>query len=72
MESKLHQKHSSVAYYATRWAVAAKIIRVGKVHTGENLVDALTKRLPVIKRDYLIGNWTYLKIYIYIFDNVIL
>ena len=30
LESKLHKKHSSVAYHATRWAVAAKIIRVEK------------------------------------------
>ena len=59
LESKLHKKHSSIAYHATRWAVAAKIIRVGKVHTGENLADALTKRLSAAKRDYLFGNWTY-------------
>ena len=59
LESKLHKTHSSVAYHANRWAVAAKIIRVGKVHTGENLADALTKRLSAAKRDYLFGNWTY-------------
>ena len=59
LESKLHKKHSSVAYHATRWAVAAEIIRVGKVFTGENLADALTRRLSANKRDYLFGNWTY-------------
>ena len=59
LESKLHKKHSSVAYHATRWAVAARIIRVGKVYTGDNLVDALTKRLSAVKREYLFGNWTY-------------
>ena len=59
IESKLNKKHSSVAYHATRWAVAAGIIRVGKIHGDENLADAFTKRLPVIKRDYLFGNWTY-------------
>ena len=59
LQSKLHKKHSSVAYHATRWAVVSKIIRVGKVHTGENLADALTKRLSAARRDYLFGNWTY-------------
>ena len=59
VESKLNKKHSSVAYHATRWAVAAGIIRVGKIHSNENLADAFTKRLPVIKREYLFGNWTY-------------
>ena len=59
LESKLHKKHSSVAYHATRWAVAAEIIRVGKVFIGDNLADALTKRLSANKRDYLFGNWTY-------------
>ena len=42
-----------------RWAVAAGIVRVGKVDSDENLADAFTKRLPAIKRDYLFGNWTY-------------
>ena len=59
LESKLNKKHSSVAYHATRWAVAAGIIRVGKVPGEENLADAFTKRLPVVKREYLFGNWTY-------------
>ena len=59
LESKLNKKHSSVAYHATRWAVAAVIIRVGKIPGEENMADAFTKRLPVVKRDYLFGNWTY-------------
>ena len=59
LESKLNKKHSSVAYHATRWAVAAGIIRVGKIPGEENLADAFTKRLSVVKRDYLFGNWTY-------------
>ena len=59
LESALNKKHSSVAYHAVRWAVAASIIKVGKVHTDENLADPMTKRLTVTKRDYLFGNWTY-------------
>jgi hypothetical protein len=59
LESALNKKHSSVTYHAVRWAVAASIINVGKVHTDENLADPMTKRLTVTKRDYLFGNWTY-------------
>ena len=59
LESKLHKKHSSVAYNATRWTVAVGMIGVGNVPGEENIADAFTKRLPVAKRDYLFGNWTY-------------
>ena len=48
-----------MASHATRWAVAAGIIRVGKISGEENIADAFTERLPVAKRDYLFGNWTY-------------
>ena len=59
LESKLNKKHSSVAYYATIWAVTTRIIRVGKIPEEENLADALTKNLSVEKCDCLCGNWTY-------------
>ena len=59
IESVLNKKHSSIAYHAVRWAVAAGVVRVGWINTNENLADAMTKRLPAIKRDYLFGNWTY-------------
>ena len=59
IESVLNKKHSSIAYHAVRWAVAAGIVRIGWINTNENLADAMTKRLPAIKRDYLFGNWTY-------------
>jgi hypothetical protein len=59
IESVLNKKHSSIAYHAVRWSVAAGIIRVGKVDTNENLTDAMTKRLTAAKRNYLFGNWTY-------------
>ena len=58
-ESTLNKKYASIAYHAVRWAVAAGIIRVGKVHKDENLADVFTKRLSATKRDYLFENWTY-------------
>lgn len=59
LESVLNKKHSLIAYHAVRWAVAAEIMRVGKVDTNENLTDAMTKTLSMTKRSYLFGNWTY-------------
>ena len=58
-ESSLNKKHSSLAYHVTRWAVAAKTVLVGWIQSGQNLADAMTKRLSANKRDYLFGNWTY-------------
>ena len=59
IESKLHKKHNSLAFHAVRWAVAANILRVGKVHTSENLTDPYTKLLSAYERDHHFGNWTY-------------
>ena len=59
IESVLNKKHSSIAYHAVRWAVAANVMRVGKIDTEENLTDAMTKILSLQKRNYLFGNWTY-------------
>ena len=59
VESTLNKKHSSVAYHYVRWAVAAGIISVAWIRTGENLADALTKRLSETSCDYLFGNWMY-------------
>ena len=58
-DSVLNKKHASIAYHAVRWCVAANVLRVAWIETGENLADAMTKRLPESKRDYLFGNWTY-------------
>ena len=55
----MNKKHSSIAYDAVRWSVAANILRVGWIDGKENSADAMKKRLPVVKRDYLFGNWTY-------------
>ena len=52
IESKLHKKHNSLAFHAVRWAVSANILRVGKVHTSENLTDPYTKLLSAYERDH--------------------
>ena len=59
MEATLNKKHSSLAYHATRHAVAAGIIRVAWIESSENLADPLTKQLTVQQRNHLFGNWTY-------------
>ena len=58
IESTLNKKHSSVAYHAVQWAVAAKIMIVGWIDTTLNLADTFTKRLSAVKRDLLFGDWT--------------
>ena len=55
LSSALNKKHNSIAYHAVRWAVAAEIIRVGKIYTKLNLVDAMTKRLTQGVHDALFG-----------------
>ena len=59
VESTLNKKHSSVAYHFCRWSAAAGIISVAHIGTDYNLADCFTKRLPVAKRDFLFGAWTY-------------
>ena len=59
VKSVLNKKHSSIAYNYVRWATAAGIIRVAWVRSEDNLADSLMKRLPLVKRDRLFGDWTY-------------
>ena len=59
VESTLNKKHSAIAYHFTRWNIAARVCKIAWIATGENIADALTKRLPEATRDYLFGNWTY-------------
>ena len=59
LEFMLNKKHNSIAYYLVRWNVTAGITKVGWIDTNSNLADALTKRLPVNKREKLFGDWTY-------------
>jgi hypothetical protein len=46
--SLLNKKHNSIAYHRVRESVAAKVTRIAKVDTKENLADLLTKFLPTV------------------------
>ena len=59
VESELNKKHNSLAFHAVRWAVAANILRLGKVHTKDNISDQYTTLLSSYERDHHFGNWTY-------------
>ena len=59
VELKLNKKHSSIAYRFARWHVAAGVCRIIWVASGDNLADALTKRLGEETRRYLFDEWTY-------------
>ena len=59
LDSSLNKKHCSLAFHATRWAVAASIASIGWIPTNQNIADAMTKRLPANKREHLFGSWTY-------------
>ena len=59
VDSVLNKKHCSLAYHYVRHAVAAGVVKIGKVDTADNLADAFTKHLTSRERDYLFGNWTY-------------
>ena len=59
IESSLNRKHNALAYNATRWAVAAGVLRVGKIDTKDNIADAFTKRLTHMQRIHLFYQWTY-------------
>lgn len=43
--STLKKKHNAICYHRVREAVAAKIIRIAHIPTGQNLADMLTKPL---------------------------
>ena len=59
VESSLNKKHSYIAYHFYRWNVAAGVCKIAWVPTGENIADAMTKRLSVTQREYLFSRWTY-------------
>ena len=60
VESSLDKKHSLIAYYFSRWNVAAGVCQIAWVPTDENIADDMTKILSKDTRDYLFGLWTYL------------
>ena len=59
LATTLNKKHSSIAYHATRWAVAAGVILIGWVPTNFNIADSFTKCHSAYKRDTLFGSWAY-------------
>ena len=59
VESSLNKKHSAIAHHFARWNVAAKVCSIAWISTTENIADAMIKRLPEGKRNYLFGSWTY-------------
>ena len=59
IDSALNKKHNALAYHATRWSVAAGVMRVGKIDTKDNIADAFTKRLTYMQRAHLFHQWTY-------------
>ncbi len=57
--SMLAKKHNSVNYHIIRESAAAGILRVAKIPTGRNYADALTKILPMYKRNDLLNSLLY-------------
>ena len=58
VKSSLNKKHSAIAYHYSRWDVADGVCTISWISTGENIADAMTKRMAKVVRDYLFGNWT--------------
>ena len=58
-DTKLNKKHNAISYHYCRQAVAAEVIRTGKVHTDHNIADPYTKALTAPKRNTLFQSWTY-------------
>ena len=59
VESSLNKKHSAIAYHFSICNLASGVCTIAWICTGENIADAMTKRLAKTVRDYLFGNWTY-------------
>ena len=53
-ESRLKKKHNALAFHKVRESIAAGIIQVTHVASGENLADLFTKSLVAIKRKTLL------------------
>jgi hypothetical protein len=47
--STLQKKHNAICYHFVREAVAAKIMRIAYIPSGENLADMFTKPLVATK-----------------------
>ena len=54
-KSTLSKKHNFIIYHVIRDAAAAGILRVAKEDTSTNLADALTKLMPYLQKQELVG-----------------
>jgi len=52
VEASLNEKHSYIVHHFSRCNVAAGVRQVTWVPTGENIADAMTKRLSKDVRDH--------------------
>ena len=43
--SSLNKNHSAIAYHFSRWNVVDGVCTIALIPTGENIADAMTKRL---------------------------
>ena len=59
VESSLNKKHSAITDHFSRCNVAAGVCTIAWIPAGDNIDNAMTKRLAKAVRDYLFGNWTY-------------
>ena len=58
-KSTLKKKHNSICYHHCREAVAARVMRVAKEGTLNNLADLFTKPLMQGVREGLLDHFTY-------------
>jgi hypothetical protein len=59
VDSSLNKKYSVITYHFVRWNITARVISIAWTSGELNIADAMPKRLPEIKRDKLVGDWTY-------------
>ena len=59
VESLLNKKHSPIVYHFSRMECCYLSVLIAWILTGDNLADAMTKRLLVTTRDHLFSQWTY-------------
>ena len=57
-ETRLSKKHNSINYHRIREATAGMWIRIAFKSGASNLVDLLTKILPIGKRKYILWKLT--------------
>lgn len=58
--STLKKKHNRICYHGVREAVAAKVIRIAHIPTGQNLADMFTKPLGAVQNYMSFANEYYI------------